>query len=494
MKKASQDLFELIKSLTKSEKRYFHLYANRHVLGGKNNYLTLFEYIGRLTTYDEEAVKAHFEGHKFVDYFSVAKRQLYQYVLESLHAFHAGKSVSMQVHQLVHQAEVLLQKGLLLQSRKLLRKAEARARAAEAYAALLQVYALERRVLSRMGLANVPEGRIAKLYQQEQYCLQVLADEKAYAHLLWEVYQLHARRGAARSNKELDKLEQLAANPLLADAARAPTFAARLNFHQIHATLYFMQGEVEQAKQHNQAIIQHFHQQSSQIAELPERYFSALKNYLVDCLVQGQHEEIDQTIAWIRHQIKQPAYKSMTRLQVDIFCLTHTLQLNSYINQGLFLAGKELLPEVERGLKAYQRHIKKQDRITFYHLLAYFYFGMDDFKNALKWVNLILNDSERQLLQHVYAFARLFNLMIHFELGNFDILASLLRASSRYLQKVDQLHEIEQLFIRYFRKILNAPVNRHTQIWKELRQELLTLTQQPHHQQLLQYFNLIPWL
>ena len=52
--KAKSDLFQLIKSLTKSEKRYFKLYAKMHGLHGNQNYLILFDQIDKLAQESEE--------------------------------------------------------------------------------------------------------------------------------------------------------------------------------------------------------------------------------------------------------------------------------------------------------------------------------------------------------------------------------------------------------------------------------------------------------
>ena len=37
------NLFTLIKSLTKSEKRYFAIFSKRHILGSQNKYVLLFD-------------------------------------------------------------------------------------------------------------------------------------------------------------------------------------------------------------------------------------------------------------------------------------------------------------------------------------------------------------------------------------------------------------------------------------------------------------------
>ena len=43
--KVNEALFELIHSMTKSEKRYFKLLSSRHAIGGESNYTLLFDKI-----------------------------------------------------------------------------------------------------------------------------------------------------------------------------------------------------------------------------------------------------------------------------------------------------------------------------------------------------------------------------------------------------------------------------------------------------------------
>ena len=59
--KVKEALFELIKSLSKSEKRYFKLLSSRHTIGDENNYVKLFDFIDKQTTYDEGVIFKEFK-------------------------------------------------------------------------------------------------------------------------------------------------------------------------------------------------------------------------------------------------------------------------------------------------------------------------------------------------------------------------------------------------------------------------------------------------
>lgn len=62
--KPSTELHDLIKSLTKSEKRFFKLHSA--LQSGPKNYLKLFEAIDKQPVYDEEEVKALFKKETFI--------------------------------------------------------------------------------------------------------------------------------------------------------------------------------------------------------------------------------------------------------------------------------------------------------------------------------------------------------------------------------------------------------------------------------------------
>jgi len=64
--KPSTELFSLIQTLTKSEKRFFKL--NSSLQSGEKNYLKLFDFIEKQSSYNEEELKAYFSKEKFIQH------------------------------------------------------------------------------------------------------------------------------------------------------------------------------------------------------------------------------------------------------------------------------------------------------------------------------------------------------------------------------------------------------------------------------------------
>ena len=62
-KPRSDKLFQLIKSMKKSEKRYFKLWVQNERGHGHPKFLQLFDQIDRQTTYDEKAIALIFDPY-----------------------------------------------------------------------------------------------------------------------------------------------------------------------------------------------------------------------------------------------------------------------------------------------------------------------------------------------------------------------------------------------------------------------------------------------
>src|SRR5690606_33276142 len=114
------NLFKLIKSLNKPEKRYFKVFSSRISGNEKSNYAILFDAIDKQKEYDEAAILKRFKKEAFIKSFSITKSRLYDAILRSLDAYHGNSSTEAQLKKLLHCVEILYKKALYQQSAKLL--------------------------------------------------------------------------------------------------------------------------------------------------------------------------------------------------------------------------------------------------------------------------------------------------------------------------------------------------------------------------------------
>src|SRR6188768_108445 len=107
--KPSGNLFDLIRSLNKSEKRYFMMYAS--LQKGSKNYLKLFREIDSQKEYDEQCIKEKYKNEKFVRQLAFTKNYLSRLIVRSLISYRSGKSVDSNIHELINASKILYEKG-----------------------------------------------------------------------------------------------------------------------------------------------------------------------------------------------------------------------------------------------------------------------------------------------------------------------------------------------------------------------------------------------
>ena len=113
MKKISEDLYNLIKSLSKTEKSYFRKHSKTFG-SSERSYIKLFDAVDAQVKkgkgYDEEKLKEALKGEKFLNQLSVAKNFLYNSILRNLVHFILDETDNARLHDMVQGIQVLFDK------------------------------------------------------------------------------------------------------------------------------------------------------------------------------------------------------------------------------------------------------------------------------------------------------------------------------------------------------------------------------------------------
>jgi len=151
--------------------------------------------------------------------------------------------------------------------------------------------------------------------------------------------------------------------------------------------------------------------------------------------------------------------------------------------------------EVEDGLKLYGRLLHPEFLLAFKYQFFYGYFGVGNYNNALKWMNQLLNDNTAKIRPEIYFFARIMNLILHFELRNTELLAYNIRNTYRLFIKQKRLFRFETIMLNFIRRSgkYNTPTELRT-AFSDLKKQLETLQQDPYESQTLSFFDIISWL
>ena len=229
--------------------------------------------------------------------------------------------------------------------------------------------------------------------------------------------------------------------------------------------------------------------------ELPKRYVKALNNVMFSYMDYKRWDECYDMIEKMKGLTKQKGFESLD-VQLKLFTFPHNGELLVCINKGDFKKATEIVvPEIINGLEEYEGKINNEEVMLFYYNISRAYFGYGDYKLALKYINLVLNNSENGLREDVYTFARLVNLVIHFELGNFDLLDYTIKSTKRFVTKSKKNYKFENVFLKDFKKLLkNKDSEGMQKLYKDFRAALTEVLKDPYEQAANEYFDFVSWL
>ena len=177
---------------------------------------------------------------------------------------------------------------------------------------------------------------------------------------------------------------------------------------------------------------------------------------MIDSLVIGKYDILEAEINRLTLILERPEFKSIKNLESRVFRQRYLLLINWSLRQKDFEKPMAWIPDIESGLKRFGKKIERHHRITFFYLTAYLLFLNRRYEQALQWNNYIINDSKEDVVKEIFYFARVLNLLIHYELGNYDLLESLLSSTPKYLKSRRPLYATEKNLFRLLSRLLKT--------------------------------------
>ena len=487
--KTTDDLFRLIKSLEQAEKRYFKVFTTMHIKGGDaNNYSRLFDAIDSQETYDEEKIRKQFEGEKFLNQLHVAKNYLYNNILKSLRIYHSEKSKLNELMDLLRDVQILYDKSLYKQCRKLLDKAKKIAVKYEKPAQILAILDWEKTLARTNAYAEIGEMELLNYYNDYKRTIEEINNINEYWKLATELFLLRKKKGEIRNKEDLKKFNQIIKNPLLKDESKAITFLSKTFYYNTLGLYYLTNKDYHNLNKYCLKLVSHLESNPDLFKE--DNYVSALYNLL---LVQIELKNFEGALGTIS-KLRSINSESVT-MQARIFVTSYDTELNLYLRTGEFEKGLALVTTIEEGLEKYKGKINSESELLFQYNIAYLFFGLGKLDDSLKWVNLIINNKDLTIRDDIQCFARILNIIVHFELGNYDLIEYIVKSTRRYLSSKNTLNRFELTVLNHIRKLINTKTeSEKLAIYEEWKYELESMSGDFLEIKALEYFDFPAWI
>lgn len=486
--KNQDGLFQLIKSLDKQEKRYFSLYASKYSSSEGSNYLKLFELVDEQDTYDEKLLKQKLPG-KLSGQLAFYKIYLFQLILKSLESYH--NSINGELYSLLRHIEILYDRGAYVQVKKLIRKARKLAYKYERDAQLLSIITWERTLMYTEMYSGKTEADLELLAAEENGVISRIRNISEFRDLSARIFLIMRKKQDLRTETELWMVKKIMESPLLQSIDNAICYESKSLFHIIHGAYCFLIGDYQNAYKYNKLRIELMEANPSQLAVNIKAYISTLNNLSGLGLSLRKYEECLEIASKLQNL---PVSSDDIRLQ--LFIQSNTLFLNLYISTGQFDKGLERIPQVEEGISLHGTKIQASAQILFSYIIAYTYIGVNKYDQAVNWLNKIINSPETDMRSDIYCISRILYLIVHFELGNNELLRYLVKSTYRFLFSRSRLYKFETILLNFIGKKLPRILNRAELLaaFTELKHELEVIASDPYEERVFEYFDFISWL
>ena len=477
----SDDLFRLIKSLNKNEKSYFKKFAQLHILGEENTYILLFDAVDAQEKYSEKALIETFGRGKSSSQFSVLKNYLYNLILKSLRVYHADASIRSELKAQLQNVSILFEKGLHAQAQKLLRRCRKTAEEAELFREWIEISGLEQTML--LFGKSYDTGTIKAMnamLDERGLVLRKMQNTYDYDRLEYNLTSL--LQAAGPSSKA--GVKKILGHALLKSEKQALCVVSQLKFHHILSTFYYYNGKARECTQHLQQELNILEAHPPILNLRMQDYVLLTNNLLLLLLELGDCKNFDVRLSKFRGQLS--TLKPSTRLWEQAIAhnwITEMLRHYKEFNYAKILAASNNL---KAHLKANNAELNLYDNFQHLDLLSRAALQSAKAGEALSYNLELLNHPEAPKKFKNYPFARLLNLMIHFELGNYDLLSYSIPSFQRQMAK----GRAELLFTSIISFLKKYPSATHRKHRIQLAGKLLNeLKKTPPNR----YFDFVKW-
>src|SRR5260221_4413888 len=489
--RSTDALFMLVKTLEKSEKRNFKLFARRN--SGSENLKTiqLFDALDKMNEYDEKQLLKKNKSIK-KQQLSNIKANLYRQILSSLRIIKDEDNIDIQLHEQMDHARILYNKGLYLQSLKVLDKMKEQAKANHQLTHLQQVLFFEKKI-EALFITRSMQDRADQLSVESDDVNAQLSLISQLSNLSLQLYSWYIKHGHARNKNDEEQLKEYLATHLPEEAKKAQGFYERLYLYQSYCWYAFIRQDFLQYYRYTQKWVGLFEEESAMIEVETGNYIKGMHNLMGAHFDLMNHKKLAETIEEFEKFTHRKMVVQNENNRILTFVYLYTAKINLFFLEGRFTEGLKLVPYIEDKLKEYELYLDRHRVLVFYYKIACLYFGSGHNEKAIHYLNKIINQ-RTNLRTDLQCYARLLHLIAHYELGNFELLEYLIKSVYRFMAKMQNLSLVEEEMFRFLRRSFRVGAKALKPEFEKLLEKLKTFEGNPLETRAFAYLDVISWL
>ncbi len=492
MPKVQKDnLFDLIKSLSKSEKRQFRLYAGRLDVNEDAKFMALFAILEKLVNYDEEEI-LKYEGIKKKQ-LSNLKAHLYKQILISLRLNPMHQNVRLQIREQLDFATILYHKGLYNQSLKILEKAKALALENEEKNMAYEIIELEK-VIESQYITRSISSRADELTIEAKNISKLNVIASKLSNLSLQLYGIFLKKGYVKNDEEFQIITNYFNDRLPKVKLEEIGFREKLWWYNAHLWYSFLIQDFLSCYRYALKWTDLFYENPKMIVLNPI-FFLRGKQYLLEALFFiGDIPRFRDALEKLEATLQQEDFPARENVQSLAFLYRYSHRLNLHFMEGSFQEGSKWVDEVLKGIKTFENKIDEHHVMIFYYKIACLYFGMAEHKKCIFYLDKIISNKSLEMREDLLCYSRILNLVAHYEAGEDYHLERLIKSTYKFLIKMEDLYQVQKEMIKFLRRLGEIFPHEIKNEFKKLHTKLKELENDPYERRSFLYLDILSWL
>lgn len=484
-------LFQLTKSLEKAEKRHFKLYIKRSSAKEDLKIIQLFDAMDKMSEYDEKALLKKLSPITKPQLANL-KSHLYKELLSSLRLLKTGDTIDLQLSEHLDHARILYNKGLKLQSLKILEKTKEIAKANHKFNYLAQVISLEKKIET----LHITRSSLEKTEQLTIEATDIsghINRVSQLSNLALLLYRWYVKNGHARHEQDIKAITEFFKSSLPKNIESITDFYELLYLYQSYSWYAFIKLDFLMYYRYSRKWINLFEAEPSMKSVETGHYIKGMHNLLNAHFDLRNYEQFKITLHQFENFSKTQAANLHDNFRIHTFVYIYSAKLNWHLMTGTFREGLAIIPHIDERLQQDGLYIDHHRILVFNYKIASLYFGSGNYNKAIDYLNRIITDNA-DLRIDLQCYARLLHLMSHYEMGNDEIIESLMKSVYRFMAKMKNLTVVEEEMFRFVRNSFHLTTRQLKPELEKFLHKIKHLEKNRFETRSFAYLDVISWL
>ena len=421
------------------------------------------------------------------------KANLYKQLLSSLRTQERKSNPIITLREQLDFAMVLYNKGMYKASLNMLEKAKKIAVSKQLNTHLYLLLEVERKIESQH-ITGSTSPKATQLINETNNTLNHIERENDLSNLSLFLYGTYLKDGFVKTKEELDQITKVFEERLPKNEVSRLGFKEKQSLYKSYVWYYNMIQDFANNYKFAKKWLDLYDEYPEMISTQTPNYLKAYHNVLAALFMTNRQDKFDPAYQSFC-QFEKKHNTNLTQNEFSLFQLFKYIHgLNSYFISGDYHLSKEFTKELVSALNTNPYNWDDHRILVLYYKIGCIYFGQNDLDQSAHFLNRITNDVLPEFRQDIQCYARILNLIVHFDQGNELLVSYQIKSVYRFLLKRNQLQKVLQEIFKFLRRTPQIKEENLKTEFKILRSKLNELKEDPFERRPFLYLDIISWL